>query len=594
MFLPTTLKEVKQRGWDWIDVIIISGDAYIDHPGFGHAVIARTLENAGYRVAIIAQPNWKDDLRDFKKLGSPRLFFGITSGCMDSMVNHYTANKRLRSDDAYTPGGESGFRPDYATTVYSNILRELYPDSKIIIGGIEASMRRNAHYDYWSDMLKPSILIDSKADVLVYGMGEKVILDIAKKLDKGENFDSFLDIPQTAFVINQEQLEKLKEKDEDIITLPSYEECLEDKFNQAVSIKIIENNSNKIIGQRLIQKHGDKFVLINPFDPNFSSTDLDNSFSLPYERKPHYKYDKRGNIPAFEMIKHSINIHRGCFGGCAFCTIVAHQGKQIISRTEENILKEIEEVSKMEDFKGYLSDLGGPSANMYKMRGRDMELCQTCSRASCIYPKICNNLNFSHKPLLDLYQRVNKLPYIKKAFIGSGIRYDMFIPFINDNNDKNYSKEYFKQVFLNHISGRLKVAPEHTEDNVLMQMRKPSFSQFIELKNLFDNYNRKYNLKQQLIPYFISSHPSCSLKDMEALAQKTKSLGYKLEQVQDFTPTPMTIATETYYTGYDIISLNPKQGKNKAKKIYSAKTKQDKLKQNSAFFWWKNNNHRKN
>lgn len=594
MFLPTTLKEVKQRGWDWIDVIIISGDAYIDHPGFGHAVIARTLENAGYRVAIIAQPNWKDDLRDFKKLGSPRLFFGITSGCMDSMVNHYTANKRLRSDDAYTPGGESGFRPDYATTVYSNILRDLYPDSKIIIGGIEASMRRNAHYDYWSDMLKPSILIDSKADVLVYGMGEKVILDIAKKLDKGENFDSFLDIPQTAFVINQEELEKIKEKDEDIITLPSYEECLEDKFNQAVSIKIIENNSNKIIGQRLIQKHGDKFVLINPFDPNFSSTDLDNSFSLPYERKPHYKYDKRGNIPAFEMIKHSINIHRGCFGGCAFCTIVAHQGKQIISRTEENILKEIEEVSKMEDFKGYLSDLGGPSANMYKMKGRDMKLCQTCSRASCIYPKICNNLNFSHKPLLDLYQRVNKLPYIKKAFIGSGIRYDMFIPFINDNNDKNYSKEYFKQVFLNHISGRLKVAPEHTEDNVLMQMRKPSFSQFIELKNLFDNYNRKYNLKQQLIPYFISSHPSCSLKDMESLAQKTKSLGYKLEQVQDFTPTPMTIATETYYTGYDIISLNPKQGKNKAKKIYSAKTKQDKLKQNSAFFWWKNNNHRKN
>lgn len=594
MFLPTTLKEVKQRGWDWIDVIIISGDAYIDHPGFGHAVIARTLENAGYRVAIIAQPNWKDDLRDFKKLGSPRLFFGITSGCMDSMVNHYTANKRLRSDDAYTPGGESGFRPDYATTVYSNILRELYPKSKIIIGGIEASMRRNAHYDYWSDILKPSILIESKADILVYGMGEKVILDIAKKLDKGDDIESFLDIPQTAFVINQEQLEKIKEKDEEIITLPSYEECLEDKFNQAVSIKIIENNSNKIIGQRLIQKHGDKFVLINPFDPNFSSTDLDNSFSLPYERKPHYKYDKRGNIPAFEMIKHSINIHRGCFGGCAFCTIVAHQGKQIVSRTEENILKEIEEVSQMEDFKGYLSDLGGPSANMYKMKGRDMKLCQTCSRASCIYPKICNNLDHNHKPLLDLYQSVNKLPYIKKAFIGSGIRYDMFIPFINDNNDKNYSKEYFKQVFLNHISGRLKVAPEHTEDNVLMQMRKPSFSQFIELKNLFDNYNRKYNLKQQLIPYFISSHPSCSLKDMEALAQKTKSLGYKLEQVQDFTPTPMTIATETYYTGYDIISLNPKQGKNKAKKIYSAKTKQDKLKQNSAFFWWKNNNHRKN
>lgn len=588
MFLPITKKEIDQRGWDYVDVIIVSGDAYVDHPGFGHAVIARTLETQGYRVAVLAQPNWRDDLRDFKKLGKPRLFFGISSGCMDSMVNHYTASKRLRSDDAYTPGAEAGFRPDYATTIYSQILKEIYPDTPVIIGGIEASMRRNVHYDYWSDTLKPSILVDSKADMLVYGMGERTIVEIASRLNNGESISEINDIYQTGFISSNKDINT--NKDFNTIELPSFEECLEDKFNQARSIKIIENTSNKIIGERLIQKHSEKYVIINPFDPNFSTKDLDNSYELPYERAPHPKYIKRGAIPAFEMIKHSVNIHRGCFGGCAFCTIVAHQGKQIISRTEKSILKEVEDISKMNDFKGYLSDLGGPSANMYKMQGKDLSLCQKCSKASCIYPVICPNLNYNHKPLLDLYSKVRSLPYIKKAFIGSGVRYDMFIPSLlsKDKKDNNHCKEYFETLFEHHVSGRLKVAPEHTEDSVLKQMRKPSFSQFVELKKWFDSLNKKYNLKQQLIPYFISSHPSCTTKDMQLLAQKTKELGYRLEQVQDFTPTPMTIATETYYTGYDIINLNPRSNKkSEAKKIYSAKTKEDKQKQNAAFFWWK-------
>lgn len=573
-FLPITKKEIDNLGWDYIDIIIISGDAYIDHPSFGHAVIARVLEKAGYRVAIIPQPNWRDDLRDFKKLGKPRLFFGITSGVMDSMVNHYTASKRLRSDDAYTPNAEAGYRPDYATSVYSNILKEIYPDTPIIIGGIEASMRRNAHYDYWSDTLKPSILIDSKADMLVYGMGEKIIVEIANRLNKGEKIGDIKDIYQTGFISKDiPNIDSYK-----TILLPSYEDCLKDKHNQAKSILQIETTSNKIIGERLVQKHKDRYVIINPFDPNFSTQDLDKSFELPYEREPHPKYKKRGNIPAFEMIKFSVNIHRGCFGGCSFCTIASHQGKQIISRSEKSILKEIETISHKPDFKGYLSDIGGPSANMYKMKGIDRKICENCSKPSCIFPKICSNLNFDHKPLLKLYEKVRALPYIKKAFVGSGIRYDLFIDIDKEKEKKYSTKEYFETLFLHHVSGRLKVAPEHTEDKVLKLMRKPSFNQFIELKKWFDALNRKYNLRQQLIPYFISSHPGCNLKDMQSLAQKTKELGYHLEQVQDFTPTPMTISTETYYTGLNIKTQE---------KTFVEKSPECKKKQNAAFFWWK-------
>lgn len=573
-FLPITKKEVDRLGWDYIDIIIISGDAYIDHPSFGHAVIGRSLEREGFRVAIIPQPNWRDDLRDFKKLGSPRLFFGVSSGVMDSMVNHYTANKRLRSDDAYTPNGEAGYRPDYATTLYSNILKEIYPNIPVIIGGIEASMRRNAHYDYWSDTIKPSILVDSKADILVYGMGEKVIVEIAKLLAGGKKISEITNLNQIAYRTKEVE----ENRNWETIELPSYSNCLKSKETQAKSILQIETTSNKIIGERLIQKHKDEYVVINPFDQSFSSEDLDKSFELPYQRQPHPKYIKRGKIPAFEMIKYSVNIHRGCFGGCSFCTIASHQGKQIISRTETSILKEIDIISKDPDFKGYLSDLGGPSANMYRMRGINYKLCESCSKPSCIFPKICPNLNFDHRPLIDLYKRVRDLPYIKKAFVSSGVRYDLFLDIERDKERKYSTNEYFETLFQHHVSGRLKVAPEHTESHVLDMMRKPSFNQFISLKNRFDALNKKYNLRQQLIPYFISSHPGCTIRDMKNLANKTKELGYHLEQVQDFTPTPMTISTEAYYTGIDII---------RNKKVFVERSPQGKRKQNSAFFWWK-------
>jgi uncharacterized radical SAM protein YgiQ len=566
MFLPITKQEVEKRGWDYVDIILVSGDAYIDHPSFGTAVIGRTLENAGFRVAIVAQPNWRDDLRDFKKMGKPRLFFGVTSGSMDSMVNHYTAARRLRSDDAYTPNNEAGFRPDYATTVYSKILKELYPDTPLIIGGIEASMRRLAHYDYWEDRLFPSILIDSKADMLVYGMGEKVIVDIANRLSKGEKICEMISIPQTAFVTNN-----VNHTANDSIVLPSFEQCRADKKQQAQSMKIIEQNANAFNGKVLVQSYAKQYVIVNPMDNTFCSKDLDKSFDLPYMREPHPKYKKRGSIVAFEMIKHSVNIHRGCFGGCSFCTIAAHQGKRIISRSEGSILKEIKAISQRDDFKGYLTDLGGPSANMYKMEGRDRTLCEKCTKPSCIFPSVCKNMNNDHNPLLKLYEKVRGLPYIKKVFIGSGIRYDIFTDY-----------KYFDIVFLHHVSGRLKVAPEHTSDKVLNIMRKPSFDKFVALKKRFDLLNMKHNMKQQLIPYFISSHPASTMEDMADLVRQTAKLGYKLEQVQDFTPTPMTISTEIYYTGYNPMTME---------KVYCAKTKEEKAAQNRIFFWYKKGKH---
>lgn len=568
-FLPTTKKEIENLAWDSVDIIFVSGDAYIDHPSFGAAVISRHLEACGFRVAILAQPNWKDDLRDFKKLGKPNICFAVSSGSMDSMVNHYTAAKRKRNDDAYTPNGEAGFRPDRATVVYSQILKSIYPDVPVLIGGIEASMRRLAHYDYWEDKLFPSILLDSKADVLIYGMGEKVCEQICRGLAEGKSLYELRSIPQIAYIEKGELIEEKHCKD---YHLPSFEECLKDKRKQAESIAVFEKNSNKFNGDRLIQTYEKENlkVVVNPFDQSYSSQDLDKIYELPFERKPHPKYAKRGNIPAFEMIKYSVNIHRGCFGGCAFCTIAAHQGKRIISRSEESIMKEIKQISQDKDFKGYLSDLGGPSANMYLMRGKDENLCKKCSRPSCLYPTLCKNMNNDHKPLLSLYKKVRELPYIKKAFIGSGVRYDLF-----DSSD------YFETLVRYHVSGRLKVAPEHSSENVLKAMRKMSFDQFIGIKKRFEQINSKYGLNQQLIPYFISSHPACTIKDMAQLALQTAQLGYKLEQVQDFTPTPMTISTEMYYTGYDPNGL---------KKIFVERNPEAKKNQNKIFFWYKPEN----
>ena len=585
-WLPTTLKEAEMRGWNELDVVIFSGDAYVDHPSFGAAVIGRLLEAEGLRVAIVPQPNWQDDLRDFKKMGRPRLFFGISAGCMDSMVNKYTAAKRFRSEDAYSPDGRHSMRPEYATTVYSNILKELYPDSAVVIGGIEASMRRFTHYDYWQDRLKKSILIDSKADILVYGMGEQPMTALVKsmreKLSSTGNGDITdeeakeitKNIRQTGYIEDKKEISIDCENDR---LLAAHEECLKDKAKQAANFLAIEKESNRVNAKRLLQETEDGIVVINPPFPTMTTEQLDHSFDLPYTRLPHPKY-KGKRIPAYEMIKHSVNIHRGCFGGCAFCTISAHQGKFIVNRSEESIIREIKEIAKMDDFKGYLSDLGGPSANMYMMRGKKSELCSRCSRPSCIQPKVCPNLNINHQPLLDLYRKVDALPEIKKSFIGSGVRYDLLLHKTGDKDCDAATERYTEELISRHVSGRLKVAPEHTNDDVLMLMRKPPFKQFHDFKRIFDKINSKNNLKQQIIPYFISSHPGSTLESMAELAAETKQLNFHLEQVQDFTPTPMTMATEMYYTG-----INPETGKN----VYVARSMKDKEAQRSFFFWYK-------
>ncbi len=579
-WLPLTKKEIEKRGWDDLDIILVSGDAYVDHPAFGTAVIGRIMEDEGFRVGIIAQPNWKDDLRDFKKFGKPRYFFGVTAGCMDSMVNHYTANKRLRSTDAYTPGGEAGFRPDYATTVYTNILKELYPDVPVMIGGIEASLRRVTHYDYWKDQLMPSILVDSKADLLVYGMGDQPLREMLQLLKKGVSFTNLHTIKQVAF-LQDAALPLPKNKQWETIELASHEICLEDKIRYAANFKIVEVESNKWQADRIIQHVGDQTLVINPPYKTMNENEIDRSFDLPYTRLPHPKYKKRGAIPAYDMIKFSVNMHRGCFGGCSFCTISAHQGKFIASRSEKSILAEIEEVVQHPEFRGYISDLGGPSANMYKMKGKDEAICARCSSPSCIHPVICSNLDTSHKPMTELYRKVDAHPKVKKAFVGSGIRYDLLVDDFNKNNDDGNHDEYIEQVITRHISGRLKVAPEHTSDATLRVMRKPSFSYFHKFKEKYDRISDKHGLKQQLIPYFISSHPGCEEEDMANLAAETKDMGFQLEQVQDFTPTPMTVAEVIYYTGVHPYTLKP---------IKTVKTKEEKLNQNRFFFWYKKEN----
>lgn len=579
-WLPITKKEVEKRGWEELDVILISGDAYIDHPSFGTAVIGRIIEDEGLKIGIIPQPNWKDDLRDFKKLGKPKYFFGVTAGCMDSMVNHYTANKRLRSTDAYTPGGAAGFRPDYATIVYSNILKQLFPDIPVVIGGIEASLRRVTHYDYWKDQLMPSILEDSKADVLVYGMGDQPLREILQLLKKGVPFHQLKTIRQVAFIQNQTD-DLPKNKHWKTLELASHEACLEDKITYASNFKHVEVESNKWQADRIIQKVGNRLLVINPPYKTMNEQEIDQSFDLPYTRLPHPKYKKRGAIPAYEMIKFSINTHRGCFGGCSFCTISAHQGKFIASRSEKSILNEVDELVNHPEFKGYISDLGGPSANMYHMKGKDEAICARCSSPSCIHPVICSNLDTSHKPMTALYRKVDANPKVKKAFIGSGIRYDLLVDDFNKNNEDGNHDEYIEQVITRHVSGRLKVAPEHTSDTTLRIMRKPSFKYFHKFKEKYDKISQKHNLKQQLIPYFISSHPGCEEEDMANLAAETKDMGFQLEQVQDFMPTPMTVAEVIYYTGVHPYTLKP---------VKTVKTKEEKLNQNRYFFWYKREN----
>ncbi len=576
-WLPTSKKEVKQLGWEELDVILFTGDAYIDHPSFGAAVIGRVLEAEGLRVGIVPQPNWTDDLRDFKKLGKPRLFFAVTAGNMDSMVNHYTAGKRKRSNDAYTPGGQIGKRPDYATITYSKILKELYPEVPLVLGGIEASLRRLTHYDYWSDRLMPSILADTQADLLFYGMGEKSIVDFARLVKRGIPVETLTTIPQTVFMTNADEAYATK-KNWDELELASHDTCLQEKKEFARNFMHIEEESNKMEAKKLVQRIGDRKVVVNPPWPTFKEKEIDRIYDLPYTRLPHPRYNNKGVIPAYEMIRHSINIHRGCFGGCTFCTISAHQGKFIASRSEKSVLKEVDKVTEMPDFKGYISDLGGPSANMYKMKGIHEEICRKCKRPSCIFPSVCKNLDINHKPMLDLYRKVRHNPKVKKAFIGSGIRYDMILEKTNNEEVNENNKKYLREVIKHHVSGRLKVAPEHSSDEVLKFMRKPSFKLFEELNQEFVKINKEEKLNQQLIPYFISSHPGSKSEDMANLAIQTKDMNFRLEQVQDFTPTPMTLATVVYYSGYHPYTME---------QIYTARNKNAKEQQRQFFFWYK-------
>ena len=602
-WLPTTRKEMDLRGWDQADVILFSGDAYVDHPAFGAAVIGRLLEAEGLRVCIVPQPDWHGDLRDFRKLGRPRLFFGISPGAMDSMVNKYTAARRLRSEDAYSPDGRHDLRPEYPTIVYTNILRKLFPDVPIVLGGIEASLRRVMHYDYWQERFRPSILCDCDADLITYGMGEKPTLELVRLLVEAINdahpllhYDENGEPCITRAVLREVaggkllQTVMLCKKDEipggireDDIVLHSYEDCLREPRLHAENFRHIEEESNKMHARRLLQQTGREWVVVNPPYPPLTSEELDRSFDLPYTRLPHPKYNGK-RIPAYEMIRFSVTLHRGCFGGCAFCTISAHQGKFIASRSRESILREVKAITEMPDFKGYISDLGGPSANMYMMRGKRLELCERCKRPSCIHPAICPNLCGDHRPLLDIYRAVDRLPAIKKSFIGSGIRYDMLLHDWRDDTLNRAAREYTKELITRHVSGRLKVAPEHTSNAVLNVMRKPPFSLFRQFKGIFDETCRRAGLRQQLIPYFISSHPGCTSRDMAELATITKQMNYRLEQVQDFTPTPLTLSTTCWATGYHPYTL---------KSIYSARTPEEKHEQNRFFFWYKNDDRKR-
>ena len=589
-WLPTTRKEMDLRGWDVADIILFSGDAYVDHPSFGAAVIGRLLEAEGLRICIVPQPDWHGDFRDFKKLGRPRLFFGISAGAMDSMVNKYTANRRLRSEDAYSPDGRHDMRPEFPTIVYTKILKQLFPDAPVVLGSIEASLRRVTHYDYWKERLRPCILHESGADLIVYGMGEMPMIDLCRTLEDKllhhredmccttAQFNEVLrkfPVRQTVAILSECDIPHGIGPDD--IMLHSHEDCLVDRKHYAENFRHVEEESNKLHPQRLLQGLGDKYVVVNPPYPPMTTEQIDHSFDLPYTRLPHPKY-KGKRIPAYEMIKFSVNMHRGCFGGCAFCTISAHQGKFIMSRSKESILREVKQVVQMEGFKGYLSDLGGPSANMYMMHGKNRDICQRCKRPSCISPAVCPNLNADHRPLLEVYKAVDALPEIKKSFIGSGVRYDLLLHPYKDEQLRKAAAEYTRELIIHHVSGRLKVAPEHTSDRVLHNMRKPSFALFHEFKRIFDRINTEAHLNQQIIPYFISSHPGCTEEDMAELAAETRDMDFKLEQVQDFTPTPMTVSTEAWYSGYHPYTLEP---------VFSAKSPDEKLRQRMFFFWYK-------
>ncbi len=572
-WLPASRKELALMGEEEADVILFTGDAYVDHPSFGAAVIGRVMEDAGAVVAIVPQPNWRDDLRDFRKMGRPRLFFAVTAGNMDSMVNHYTAARRLRSDDAYTPGGKSGFRPDYPTIVYTSILKRLYPDVPVVIGGIEASMRRLSHYDYWKDCVEPSVLISSGADMLVYGMAEGAVREIIRLMKKGVPFASLKTVPQTGIVIDKGEAVPVSRIWSDL-HLDSHEEVVADKKKFARSFVLFETETNKIEQSRILQATGDRVVVVNPPFPPAESLDLDNIYELPFTCLPHPRYRGKGAIPAWEMIRNSVTIHRGCFGGCSFCAIAAHQGKHVTSRSMESVLHEIDRLTETEDFNGVITDLGGPSANMYGMKPSDKGKCLRCTRSSCIWPSVCKNLETSHRRLNELYEQASNRAGVKRIFIGSGIRYDLLLGGFNRNAGRD-EEEYLRNLLERHISGWFKVAPEHTDDEVLKLMRKPAFELFRQLKKRYDAITRKTDRKGVIVPYLISSHPGCTERKMEEMAEELNDLGIKPEQVQEFTPTPMTLSTTIWYTGF-----NPYTGK----KVYIPRDVKERKRQKDVLF----------
>lgn len=557
---------MQRLGWDYIDVIFFTGDAFVDHPSFGTACIARYLEKFGYRVAVVPQPNWKDDLRDFRKLGAPRLYFAVNSGAMDSMVNHYTAARRLRHEDAYTPDGQFGRRPDRAVTVYTKILKRLWPDVPVVIGGVEASLRRLAHYDYWDNSIHPSILVDSGADWLCYGMGERTMLELTRAIESGRNLRQMENIAQLAFY------RKGACKLDGALVLHSYEQCLEEPRAFAENFHQIEVHANMLTPQTLVEPVGDGYVRVNPPLPPATTEEMDSFWDLPFTKKPHPRY-KGKRIPAYDMIKDSIITHRGCFGGCNFCTIAAHQGKFIQSRSEESILKEVRELAAMPEFRGNISDLGAPTANMYGMHGKDPSRCAVCRRKSCLFPSPCSNMDRNHERVLALYRRVDAVKGIRHSYIGSGVRYDLFL------DEKGFvdgsGKKYLRELMLHHTSGRLKVAPEHTEDKVLYYMAKPSFRLFERLRAEFDKINREEGTHTELVPYFISSHPGCTLQDMRKLASNKSLKGIWMEQVQDFMPTPMTTSSIMFCTGLDPRTM---------KEVFVERNPERKKEQKSLFF----------
>lgn len=560
--LPMSRAEMDELGWDSCDIIIVTGDAYVDHPSFGMAVIGRTLEAQGFRVGIIAQPDWQS-ADAFKALGKPNLFFGVTAGNMDSMINRYTADKKIRSDDAYSPDGKGGFRPDRSTLIYSQRCREAYAGVPLVIGGIEASLRRLAHFDYWSEKVRRSILFDSKADMLIYGNAERQVVELAHRLAAGENIRDIQDIRGTAFItknilpnfsevdatepeaaetvrlVNLEAHAEKKSATAEVVRLPSFDDVSNDTLLYAHASRAFHKETNPGNARAVIQQHGDRMVWMNPPPLPLSTLEMDGVFGLPYSRQPHPAYGK-AKFPAYEMIRFSVNIMRGCFGGCTFCSITEHEGRIIQSRSEESILQEIEDIrDKVPGFTGVISDLGGPTANMWRLNCKDEKIEQNCRRLSCVYPSICSNLDTNQMPLVKLYRKARALPGVKKILIASGLRYDLAVE----------TPEYVKELVTHHVGGYLKIAPEHTEDSVLTKMMKPGIGTYDRFKGMFEKYSRAAGKEQYLIPYFVAAHPGTRDEDMMNLALWLKKNNFQADQVQAFIPSPMAMASAMYHTG---------------------------------------------